>query len=72
MPLLTDKQILNHAEFLYNVYCRAVGNRSFNGDPLPSWAALCASATEDQNDRSAKVVGAWQQVAIASLSPEDL
>lgn len=53
--------IEEHAGFLYETYCNAVGGKAFNGDPLPSWS-------EFADDPKKQVqADAWREVARVSL-----
>lgn len=45
------------AAALYEEYCRQVGGKAFNGDPLPDWATFAADPAKQ------KQVGAWRAVA---------
>lgn len=42
--MLTYTEML--ACLLYETYCRAVGGKAFNGDPLPRWTAFRADPTK--------------------------
>jgi len=43
---------------LYETYCKSVGGKAFNGDPLPTWREFHADTTKQ------KQVNAWLNVAI--------
>ena len=47
---------------LYEEYCRAVGGKAFNGDPLPNWAEFRADPTK------AKQSEAWICAARRALT----
>ena len=53
--------LVAHAGAAYNAYCDAVGGKSFKGDDLPTWEAMC-------NDNSkTKLVEAWCRAADATI-----
>lgn len=57
----SDAEIESRANALYTAYCASVGNKAFNGDPLPSWTEFRAdTAKKLQSD-------AWMNVAEVSL-----
>jgi len=45
---------------LYEEYCKEVGGKAFNGDPLPNWATFRADQSKQKQS------DAW--VAVASLA----
>jgi hypothetical protein len=45
------------AEELYETYCEAVGGKSFDGSPLPSWESF------KKDPEKAKQVRGWMAVA---------
>lgn len=56
------------ASELYTAYCKAVGGKAFNGDPLPDWETLYTDETK------AKQTSAWiasAERAIQLLFPEE-
>lgn len=56
------------AKRLYEEYCKAVGGKAFNGQPLPDWETF-------SSDESKKIqADGWRQVAIRSIpfSEEDI
>lgn len=50
-----------HAGLLYETYCKAVGGKAFNGDPLPEWRTFRDDASKSKQS------DAWMAVAEASL-----
>jgi hypothetical protein len=44
----------------YDAYCREVGGKAFNGDPLPTW--------QEQIERSPHIAEAWRVAAAAVLT----
>lgn len=42
----SDEAVNMVAESLYNGYCRDVGGKAFNGDPLPDWEIFKADPTK--------------------------
>lgn len=54
------------ASKLYETYCKAVGGKAFNGDPLPSWREFAADESKK------KQVDAWIEVARQSLAINEL
>ncbi len=50
------------ASKLYETYCKVVGGKAFNGDPLPSWREFAS----DGNKK--KQVEAWYEVAREALT----
>ena len=50
-----ESEIASH---LYETYCKSVGGKAFNGDPLPSWTDF------SQDPSKQKQVSAWMDVAI--------
>lgn len=53
--------IENLAEILYETYCREVGGKAFNGDPLPDWRTFRADPSKSKQS------GAWIAVAIEAI-----
>lgn len=49
------------AEKLYENYCREVGGKAFNGDPLPNWKDF----SSDPNKQ--KQSNAWVSVAVGAV-----
>lgn len=48
------------AETLYETYCKAVGGKAFNGDPLPNWKEFAADPKKKPQ------ADGWREVAIAA------
>jgi hypothetical protein len=48
-----------HAEMAYNIYCKAVGGRAFNGDPLPTWKEFSEDETKKKQSNAWIRVGAY-------------
>lgn len=46
-----------NAKALYECYCKEVGGKAFNGDPLPSWEEFGKDPTKQ------KQANAWREVA---------
>lgn len=75
LPSISQCQTLNHktiktmnteklAGILYETYCRKVGGKAFNGDPLPDWNTFRGDpAKTKQSD-------AW--VATAAIAQETI
>lgn len=58
---------ISAAAVLYAEYCKSVGGKAFNGDPLPTWDEFFA------DEAKSKQVEAWIAVgAIAALTPDRL
>ena len=49
------------AGIMYTVYCKAVGGKAFNGDPLPGWEEFRA------DDSKQKQSDAWVETAKAAF-----
>jgi len=49
-------------EIAYAAYCREVGGKSVNGEPLPTWEEL------NDNPGKARVVGGWHAAANAVIA----
>lgn len=49
------------AKTMYTAYCAAVGNKAWNGDPLPTWDEFYADETKT------KQVEAWLAAADAAI-----
>jgi hypothetical protein len=60
------------AALAYETYCKAVGGKAFNGDPLPSWTVLKELAVADPKKENICV--AWKRAgrAVASLVEKTL
>lgn len=54
--LVTDDEV---GRIAWNTYSKAVGGKAFNGDPLPTWDAMCADAKKEN------LVVAWKRCARA-------
>ncbi len=55
------------AKAAYTSYCKNVGGKAFNGDPLPTWEEFEADASKE------KQVTAWRCAALAAcLENEDI
>ena len=50
------------AEMLYEEYCKQVGGKAFNGDPLPSWRTFRYDASK------LKQSNAWMCVAETAIA----
>lgn len=46
---------------LYTTYCKAVGGKAFNGDPLPDWKTFRADPTKQ------KQVKAWVETSQTAI-----
>jgi hypothetical protein len=57
----------------YETYCKAIGGKSFNGDPLPTWAEMKKSASGGDGKKE-NIVIAWKRAgrAVASLVEKKL
>lgn len=62
---VTDDEL---GEAAYETYCKAVGGKAFNGDPLPSWAVMC------KDEKKINLVLAWKKAgrAVATLVEKKL
>lgn len=49
------------AEHIYTVYCREVGGKAFNGDPLPDWKTFASDPTKKKQSE------AWLAAASAAI-----
>jgi hypothetical protein len=55
---------------LYETYCRAVGGKAFNGDPLPRWIVFAADpAKRVQADGWRKVAEKASHVLPRGIAP---
>lgn len=54
-----------NAEYLaaqfYVAYCKAVGGKSFNGDPLPDWETFSTDPTKETQ------ANGWREVAKTAM-----
>lgn len=57
---ITDRQYAL-ADILYTTYCKAVGGKAFNGEPLPDWDTF---VNDDNKETQAE---GWLQVAAVAL-----
>lgn len=57
----------------YETYCKAVGGKSFNGDPLPTWAEM-KKAADGGDSKKENIVLAWKKAgrAVATLVEKKL
>lgn len=62
---MRTEDVENLAEFMYSTYCKAVGGKAFNGDPLPDWKTFAADPSK------AKQVEAWRHTAQATFNRWD-
>ena len=56
-----DNHTIKLAGILYETYCRSVGGRAFNGDPLPSWNQFYADPKKTLQSN------AWINVALEAI-----
>lgn len=49
---------------LYTTYCRAVGGKAFNGDPLPDWKTFRADPTKQKQS------DAWLETARVAMQAQ--
>lgn len=56
---VTDDEI---GRIAWDTYSKAVGGKAFNGDPLPSWDAMC------KDEKKENLVVAWKRAARAVAS----
>lgn len=56
-----SQEALTLAGNLYETYCRSVGGKAFNGDPLPTWPEFRADA------QKVKQANAWINVALDAM-----
>jgi len=50
------------ANILYTAYCKKVGGKAFNGDPLPSWEEFTA------DEKKQLQANAWREVAQTAVN----
>jgi hypothetical protein len=62
---VTDDEV---GQIAWDTYSKAVGGKAFNGDPLPTWAVMCA------DEKKQNLVAAWKKAgrAVATLVEKKL